>query len=263
LGARRGKFFDGKIKPIPGHNMGLATAGGFILWLGWFGFNAGSTMAADPSAIAHIGTTTMLASLAGIFGALAMSYGLNKTYDLSMMINGCLAGLVGITAPCAFVSSGSSIIIGLIAGLIVVPAVMFFDRIRIDDPVGALSVHLVGGIWGTLSLGFFAQETFSAAVGNGLLFGGGTTLLKAQALGVIAVGAFVASASSALWLGIKYTIGLRVTEEEEDLGLDLSEMGMACYPADSIVVGSAIGPALAAEQPVLSKAHAKMPLDNK
>jgi len=236
LGARRGKFGrDGSVRPIPGHSIPMATLGGFILWLGWLGFNAGSTMAADPAAISRIAAATMLASFAGILGALVASYVRSRTFDLTLLINGCLAGLVGVTAPCAFVSLGSSVAIGLLAGVIVVPAVALLDRLRIDDPVGAVSVHLFGGVWGTLAVGLFAEARFSADVGNGLLFGGGAGLLGAQALGVVVVGAFVAAASAVFWFAIRKTIGLRVDEEEEHVGLDLSEMGMGAYPADSTV----------------------------
>ncbi len=255
LGPRMGKYQkDGKVRPIPGHNIALATAGGFILWLGWFGFNAGSTMAADPTGIAHIATTTMLASLAGIAGALTINYVLTKGFDLSMMINGCLAGLVGITAGCAFVSAGSAVLIGLVAGLVVVPSVFLFDRIRIDDPVGATSVHLVCGVWGTLAVGLFSQAKFSADVGNGLFYGGGASLLGAQALGVIALGAFVVAISSAAWLSIKALIGLRVDEHEEYIGLDVAEMHMQAYPIEDALGGVRDAPqaatAVALSQPV-------------
>ncbi|MCA9549352.1 MAG: ammonium transporter [Myxococcales bacterium] len=243
LGARKGKYGkDGSIRPIPGHNMALATTGGFILWVGWFGFNAGSTMAADPGAIAHIATTTMLASLAGIAGALVASYIKTKAFDLSMMINGNLAGLVAITAPCAFVSATSLVLIGFAAGTIVVGGVELFDRLKVDDPVGATSVHLLGGVWGTLALGLFAEARFSADVGNGLFFGGGVSLLGAQAIGVVSVAAFVLAASSAIWLGIKYTMGLRVDEEEEFLGLDITEMRMRAYPQDDLTGMRPIAP---------------------
>ena len=240
LGPRRGKYDKaGNMKPIPGHNMALATAGGFILWIGWFGFNAGSTMAADAAGIAHIGTTTMMASLAGITGALITNYLRNESFDLTMMINGCLAGLVGITAPCAFVSAGSAVVIGAVAGILVVLAIEAFDKVKVDDPVGATSVHLVCGVWGTLALGLFAEAQFSADVGNGLLFGGGLSLLGAQLLGVVAVGAFVVSVSTVVWLAIRATIGLRVDEEEEYMGLDVSEMKLSAYPADAYATGNA------------------------
>lgn len=242
LGPRRGKYGrNGEVKPIPGHSISLATAGGFILWLGWIGFNAGSTMAADAVAIAHIATVTVLASFAGIIGSLAATWARARTFDLTMMINGCLAGLVAVTAPCAFVSAPSAVIIGLVGGLMVVPAVVFFDRLRVDDPVGATSVHLIGGIWGTLAVGLFAEARFSADVGDGLLYGGGASLLGTQALGILAVGAFVTVASAALWLGIRKVMGLRVDDEEEYVGLDIAEMGMEAYPSDSTRRGLARG----------------------
>lgn len=235
LGPRMGKFAkDGTVRAMPGHNMALATTGGFILWVGWFGFNAGSTMAADPTAIAHIGTTTLLASLAGISGAMLATYVKTRAFDLSMMLNGCLAGLVAITAPCAFVSAGSSILIGFVGGALVVAGIELFDRLKVDDPVGATSVHLLGGIWGTLAVGLFADAQFSADVGNGLFFGGGLGLLGVQALGVLVVGLFVVAASTGLWLGIKHTMGLRVDQEEEYLGLDITEMRMRAYPNDDV-----------------------------
>lgn len=240
VGARSGKYTrDGGIRPIPGHNLSLATIGTFILWLGWFGFNAGSTMAGDAMAIAHIATTTLLGSLGGVGGAIVINYLRSKNFDLTMMLNGCLAGLVAVTAPCAFVSAGSSVIIGLVAGAIVPLAVVFFDRIKVDDPVGATSVHLANGIWGTLSLGLFAEARFNASVGNGLFFGGGFKLLGAQALGVVAIGGFVFVASLALWFAIKKTIGLRVTEEEEHIGCDLAEIGVQAYADDPVMAGSA------------------------
>ena len=243
LGPRIGKFTkDGEPKAIPGHSMALATTGGFILWLGWFGFNAGSTMAADPGAIAHVATTTLLASLAGIAGALIAAFIKTKSFDLSMMINGCLGGLVGITAPCAFVSAGSSVIIGFIAGALVVMAIELVDRIRVDDPVGAISVHLVCGIWGTLAVGLFAQAKFSADVGDGVLFGGSAGLLGAQAIGIAAVGAFVSASSFILWKLLDMTIGIRVDEHEELVGLDLAEMRMRAYPADDMAGVRVVSP---------------------
>lgn len=232
LGPRFGKYRkDGTISPIPGHNLGLATIGCFILWLGWFGFNPGSTMAADPGAIAHICVTTNSAAAAGILGATLYSWLRLGKPDLGMTLNGCLAGLVAITAPCAFVSVGSALLIGLVAGFLVVEAVIRFDRIRVDDPVGAISVHLVNGIWGTLALGLFAQEAITpGTTGNGLFFGGGTGLLTAQVIGVASVGAFVFLAASIFWLILKATVGLRVTLQEEIEGLDIGEHGNSAYP---------------------------------
>lgn len=232
LGPRFGKFgANGKINPIPGHNMSLAMIGCLVLWLGWFGFNPGSTMAADPRLISHICLTTNMAAATGILGSTIISWIFLKKPDLGMTINGCLAGLVAITAPCAFVSVSSAAIIGLIAGIIVVAAVIFFDKIKIDDPVGATAVHLVNGIFGTICVGLFAQDWVSpATTGNGLFFGGGAKLLSAQLTGVGAVGVYTFIVSAIAWLAIKYTIGLRVTLQEEIEGLDIGEHGNQAYP---------------------------------
>ncbi|OGX03956.1 MAG: ammonia permease [Omnitrophica bacterium RIFCSPLOWO2_12_FULL_50_11] len=232
LGPRFGKYGpNGRINPIPGHNLALATIGCFILWLGWFGFNPGSTMAAAAADIARICVTTNTAAAAGTLAATFTSWFLLKKPDLGMTLNGCLAGLVAITAPCAFVSVESSLIIGLIAGVIVVFSVVGIDRIRVDDPVGALSVHLVNGIWGTLALGLFAQDMFTpGTTGNGLLFGGGTTLLRAQAIGVVAVGAYTFIAAYVFWMILKATVGIRVSLSEEIMGLDIGEHGNSAYP---------------------------------
>ncbi len=227
LGPRFGKFNHGTITPIPGHNLTAATTGCFVLWLGWFGFNPGSTMAADPGLIAKICVTTNTAAAAAILSATALSWKLLGKPDLGMTLNGCLAGLVAITAPCAFVSVESAFIIGVVAGLLVVPAVMWFDKIRVDDPVGALSVHLVNGVWGTFSLGLFADD---ALTGKGLLMGGGTKLLAAQVTGIIAVGLFTFTAALITWAIIKATIGIRVSLQEEISGLDIGEHGNSAYP---------------------------------
>jgi len=231
LGSRIGKFKpDGTPNAIPGHNMGLATIGAFVLWLGWFGFNPGSTMAADINAISRIVITTNMAASAGILTSTLMSWLLIGKPDLGMTINGCLAGLVAITAPCAYVSPISSIVIGAVAGVLVVLAVLMFDRLRIDDPVGALSVHLVNGVFGTLSVGLFAQDVFiPGTTGNGLFFGGGIGLLKTQLTGVVSVGLFTFLSSLAIWLAIKAVMGLRVSREEEIKGLDIGEHGMEAY----------------------------------
>lgn len=231
LGPRLGKYRDGKIFPIPGHNMTSATLGALVLWLGWFGFNPGSTMAADPASIARICITTNSAAIAGILSSTAVAWIVLGKPDLSMTINGCLAGLVAITAPCAFVSVESSLIIGAIAGVLVVFAVIGFDKIKIDDPVGALSVHLINGIFGTLALGLFAQDVFApGTTGDGLFFGGGFTLLTNQTIGIAAVGAFTFIVSLIVWFLIKKTIGVRVSEAEEVEGLDIGEHGMEAYP---------------------------------
>ena len=232
LGPRLGKYTkDGKIHPIPGHNMSLATIGAFVLWLGWFGFNPGSTMAANPTAISHIVVTTNTAGIVALLAATATAWIVIGKPDLGMSINGLLAGLVAITPCCAYVSVTSSIIIGLIAGVLVVLSVMMFDRLKLDDPVGALSVHLVHGVLGTLFVGLFAQNGIGGiASPNGLFFGGGFELLGKQALGVVCVGGFVFVASALVWLAIKATIGIRVTAKEEIEGLDIGEHGNQGYP---------------------------------
>jgi len=231
LGPRLGKYGkDGRVNPIPGHNMTAATIGTFVLWFGWFGFNPGSTMAADWSAIARIATTTNTAAAAAAFSATLAAWWLLGKPDLSMTLNGCLAGLVAITAPCAFVSVPSSLIIGLIAGVLVVGAVLFFDKIKVDDPVGAISVHLVCGVFGTLAVGLFAQDLIPNTTGNGLFFGGGPKLLLAQLTGVIAAGVFTFAISLIGWGLMKVTIGIRVSPEEEMEGLDVGEHGITAYP---------------------------------
>lgn len=232
LGPRFGKFGPkGEINPIPGHSMSLAVIGTLVLWLGWFGFNPGSTMAADPRLMSHICLTTNMAACTGLLAATIMSTILLKKPDLGMSINGCLAGLVAVTAPCAFVSVGSAAIIGMIAGAIVVPAVIFFDKVRVDDPVGATAVHLVCGVLGTLFVGLFAEDWVSPnTTGNGLFFGGGTKLLMAQATGVVAVAGFVLVTSALTWLLIKALMGIRVSLHEEIEGLDVGEHGNSAYP---------------------------------
>lgn len=237
LGPRRGKYAkDGSIKPIPGHNMTSAALGTFILWLGWFGFNPGSTMAANPEAIGHIVLTTMMAGASGALVATFYAWFRSGRPDFGLTANGALGGLVGITAPCAFVTGGMSILIGAIAGVLIVEGVMFFDRVRADDPVGATSVHLLCGIFGTLALGLFAEPQVAGTVAGvetaGLFYGGGATQLIAQLIGIGVVGLFTVVASMIAWGILKATMGIRVSEEEEFIGLDISEMGMEAYPDD-------------------------------
>lgn len=217
LGARIGKFKDGKVVPIQGHSMPLATIGVFLLWLGWFGFNGGSVLSAKPDATSLTLVTTCLAAAAGAIGSMLTSWILLKKPDLSMVLNGILAGLVGITAGADQMAMGSSIAIGFIAGVIVVLSVLFFDKVGIDDPVGAISVHLVCGIWGTLAVG---------------LFGGlaGTKQLVSQLIGIGAIGAFTFAFAFILFLILKLTMGLRVSAEEEIGGLDIGEHGSHAYP---------------------------------
>ncbi|MDH7605947.1 MAG: ammonium transporter, partial [Melioribacter sp.] len=231
LGPRLNKYKDGKINPIPGHNMTSATIGVFVLWLGWFGFNPGSTMAADVNNISRIVVTTNSAAIAGLLSSTVVAWIVLGKPDLSMTINGCLAGLVAITAGCAFVSVESSLIIGAIAGVIVVFSVIFFDKIKVDDPVGAISVHLVNGVFGTLAVGLFAQDVFMpGTTGNGLFFGGGIKLFTNQLIGVITVGAFTFIISFVVWLILKKLLGIRVSMTEEIEGLDIGEHGMEAYP---------------------------------
>jgi Amt family ammonium transporter len=233
LGARLGKYKDGQVHPIMGHSMTSAALGVFVLWFGWFGFNPGSTMAADWASIAHIAATTNTAAAAAAVTSLITIWLIAGKPDLSMTLNGCLAGLVAITAPCAFVSMGNAMLIGAIAGPLVVLSVLFFDKVHLDDPVGALSVHLVNGVWGTLAVGLFADPTVSPAasvVKPGLLMGGGMTQLMPQIVGVLSVGAFVFLVSLAVWAVIKMVIGLRVSAQEEIEGLDYGEHGNSAYP---------------------------------
>ncbi len=211
LGPRLGKYQNGRISAIPGHNMGFATLGCLILWIGWFGFNPGSELAATAN-VPYIALTTNLAAAAGGVAATFTSWLKDGKPDLSMIINGILAGLVGITAGCADVDYWEAVVIGLIAGIIVVFSVAFFDSIKIDDPVGATSVHLVCGVWGTLAVGIFGTGNFLT-----------------QLIGVIAIGAFTVIFSAVVWSILKFTIGIRVDEEEERRGLDIGEHGMEAY----------------------------------
>lgn len=225
LGPRLGKFVrgtDGRVttRPIMGHSMPLATIGALLLWFGWFGFNGGSVLSADPMAVSYVFVTTSLAAAAGIFGAMIASRFIQKKPDLSMVLNGMLAGLVGITAGADVVSVRSAVLIGAIAGVLVVVAVVLLDRVRLDDPVGAVSVHLVCGIWGTLAVGIFVPEKSFVA----------------QAIGVGAAGAACFPAALALFWVIRQTIGLRVSREEELQGLDIGEHGMEAYAGFQIFV---------------------------
>ncbi len=223
LGPRIGKYAKGHVNAIPGSNMPLATIGVFLLWLGWFGFNGGSVLSADPGAVSFTLVTTCLAAAAGIVGAYFMSEWVQKEPDLSMVLNGCLAGLVGITAGADTVSVKSAVIIGLIAGGLVVLAVIFIDsKLRIDDPVGAISVHLVCGIWGTLAVGIFSMNTEH-------------TFLK-QLTGVAAYGVVTFSLALLLFWILKMLVGIRVPAEEELQGLDIGEHGMEAYPGFQIFV---------------------------
>lgn len=233
LGPRFGKYDKkGKTRPIPGHNMSLATIGLFILWFGWFGFNGGSTMSiSNPADVAHIFMTTNTGAIAGVLTSTIVSWIFLGKPDLGMTINGCLAGLVAVTAGCAYISVPSSLLIGSIAGIIVVFSVLMFDKLKLDDPVGATSVHLANGLFGTICVGLFAQEgVTSLSSTSGLLFGGGFSLLGVQLLGMVVVAAFIFPISLVVWFVIKKTVGLRVSLEEEIAGLDVGEHGNNAYP---------------------------------
>lgn len=235
LGPRLGKYNrDGSSNAIPGHNIPLSALGVFILWFGWFGFNPGSTTAGTNLSIAIIAVTTNLAAAAGAVGAMLTTWWRFGKPDPSMALNGALAGLVAITAPCACVSPTSAIIIGLIAGILVVFSVEFFDKVlHIDDPVGAISVHGVCGAWGTLAVGLFAEASYGEASGigtiNGLFFGGGWKQLGIQAIGVGSVFVWVVLSSFIVFYFAKATFGLRVSDEEQLKGLDIGEHGMEAY----------------------------------
>ncbi|AVX19681.1 ammonium transporter [Carboxydocella sporoproducens DSM 16521] len=230
LGPRLGKYGkDGTINAIPGHNIPLAALGGFILWFGWFGFNAGSTLSALHKDIGLIALNTNLAAAAGgTMGCLYTMFRFGKA-DVSMAINGALAGLVAITAGCAYLEPAAAVAVGLIAGLLVVEAIGLFDRLRIDDPVGAIAVHGVGGSFGTLAVGLLAKD-------GGLFYGGGWHLFQVQLIGLLAVSVFAFAATYLLFRLLAATIGIRVSAEEELEGLDIAEHGFQAY--NELVNGS-------------------------
>lgn len=219
LGARIGKFKpDGSLGAIPGHNIPLAMAGVLILWMGWFGFNGGSVLSADPAATSLVLVTTCLAAAAGGVFASIFSTILYKNMDLTMFLNGILGGLVGITAGADVMSPGDAIAVGAIAGVIIVLGVALIDKIRLDDPVGAVAVHLICGLWGTLAVGIFGNLA-------------GWDQLLAQATGILVYALFCLSTSFAIIYGLKKTMGIRVTKREEIEGLDMHEHGMEAYEA--------------------------------
>ncbi|HEX2936089.1 MAG TPA: ammonium transporter [Bacteroidales bacterium] len=224
LGPRIGKYKNGKVNAIPGHSLTLGALGVFILWIGWFGFNPGSTLSmSNPGLVAKIFVTTNAAAAAGGIATMIFVWLKYGKPTLSMTLNGVLAGLVAITAGCDAVTPGGAIVIGVMAGILVVLSVEFFDKIlKIDDPVGAISVHGICGAFGTLMVGFFAEQ-------GGLLYGGGTGMLASQALGVVSVAGWALATGFVLFLALKYTIGIRVTPKEEENGLDYYEHGETCY----------------------------------
>ncbi len=217
LGPRAGKYTSKGIKPIPGHSMPLATVGVFLLWFGWFGFNGGSVLSADPGLVSLVFVTTTIAAAAGCLGSIVTSKLVYNSFDLGMALNGILGGLVGITASADSVSVGSALVIGLIAGAIIPLSVGFFDKIKIDDPVGATSVHLVCGIWGTIAVALFG--TFDEGIGT----------LSVQLLGIAAVGIFTFTFAFLVFYILKITVGIRVDIEEETKGLDIGEHQAVAY----------------------------------
>jgi Amt family ammonium transporter len=234
LKPRIGKYNkDGTVNAIQGHNQVFSTVSVLLLWVGWFGFNAGSTVAVGDGFFGYVAFNTQLAAGAGAVAALIVSWIFLGKADIPTMLNGALAGLVAITASCAFVEPWAAVVIGIVAGGLMYFTMKFFDKVKVDDPVGVLSVHGVAGIIGTLSTGFFATGELAEKVGvgkAGLFYGGGVDQLVVQLYGVITSGVFAFVVSfAALWL-IKKAIGLRVTEEEEVIGLDLSEHGSYGYP---------------------------------
>jgi Amt family ammonium transporter len=220
LGPRIGKYVDGRIMPIPGHSMPLATVGVFMLWLGWFGFNGGSVQSADPAQVSKVLVTTSLSAAAAALSAMFVSFFITKTLDLSLLLNGILGGLVSITAGANVMSPTDAILIGLIAGALVVGSILLFDQIKVDDPVGATSVHLVCGIFGTLAVGIFGEKA-------------SFDQLTSQMIGIAVTGAFIFTISIGVFLLIDKTIGLRVTAKEELEGLDIGEHGMRAYNIES------------------------------
>lgn len=239
VGARKGRFSGGKVTAFPGHSLPLGVLGVFILWVGWYGFNAGSTLALSGGAAdiaARVAVTTTLAAGAGGATAMIVSWLQHGKSDLSLTLNGILGGLVAITAGCATLAPWAAIVAGVVAGFIIVYGVMLLDMLKIDDPVGAVPVHLMNGAWGTLVVGLLASQSLmeNAAYGDGsvygLLLGGGSDLFITQLIGVVAVGVWTVVVSSAVFMGIKFTVGLRVSDAEEDAGLDVYEHGMEAYP---------------------------------
>nr|WP_217523163.1 ammonium transporter [Pleurocapsa sp. PCC 7327] len=242
LGPRIGKYQNGNSLALPGHNLTTATLGGLILWLGWFGFNAGSTLAVEPHVITHVLLTTNMAAATGGIAATVTSWWYFGKPDLSVTINGVLSGLVGITASCRFVTIGWAGVIGLVAGVVVVFAVDFFDKLQIDDPVGAIAVHLVGGIWGTLAVALFALGSdvnlnpnfvlYEEGPARGLLIGGGLAGLRqlfVQLLGIASISLLTTILSWLAWSSIKWAVGMRVSFDAELKGLDISEHGLHAY----------------------------------
>ena len=238
VGARKGRFVNGQVNAFPGHSLPLGVLGVFMLWVGWYGFNAGSTLGLSggmAEIAARVAVTTTLAAGAGGASAMLISWVRQGKSDLSLTLNGILGGLVAITAGTATLEPWAAIVAGVVAGFIIVFGVALLDTLKIDDPVGAVPVHLMNGIWGTLAVGLLSSEAlmdnaYGVTSTWGLLLGGGTDLLITQVVGILAVGFWTVLASAILFGVIKATIGLRVSEAEEDAGLDVYEHGMEAYP---------------------------------
>lgn len=232
LKPRIGKYNkDGSANNLAGHNQVFTALSVLLLWVGWFGFNAGSTLSADKGFFGFVALNTNLGAAAGTVAAMIVSWMVMGKADVSMMLNGALAGLVAITASCGFVDTWAAIVIGFIAGILVFYSIRFFENRKIDDPIAALSVHGTAGIWGTLSNGFFATKELATVGKPGLFYGGGFHQLGVQTIGVISCGAFAFIASYIILIIMKAVMnGLRVTEEEEIMGLDISEHGSYGYP---------------------------------
>ncbi|MCI0334805.1 MAG: ammonium transporter, partial [Planctomycetes bacterium] len=237
IGPRIGKFgADGSPRVIGGHNLPLAALGVFILWLGWFGFNAGSTLGfEDPGQIALIAVNTNLAAATSAIVAMSVAWLKFGKPDLALALNGALAGLVGVTAPCAAVSPLAAVAIGAVSGVIVVYGIVVLDRCRLDDPVGAVSVHGFCGVWGTLAVGLFGQAALGANA-DGLLYGGGLAALGVQAIGTVSCIAFVIVCMTVVFKAIDLAFGLRVSREAELRGLDVREHGMESYSGFQIFI---------------------------
>ena len=249
VGPRIGKFNrDGSVGVIPGHNIGMASLGMFILWFGWYGFNPGSTLGLSggfAEIAARVAVTTTLAACAGALTAVVASKVMTGKYDMGFTVNGVLGGLVAITAGCATVEPWAAVVIGAVGSLVVMGGVKLLDTLRVDDPVGAVPVHMMGGIWGVLAVGLFSSRdlmlnAYGAESSYGLLMGGGAEQLAAQAVGIGAIVGWTLVMSGALFAAIKFTIGLRVSEQEEIEGLDIGEHGMAAYPDFSAAPGAGV-----------------------
>lgn len=240
LGARMGKYGPGgRVNAIPGHNFSIATVGMFILWFGWYGFNPGSTLVLSgggAALAAKVAVNTTLAACAGGAAAVIYSKIITGRYDPGLLINGILAGLVAVTAPCATIDPWAAVVIGVVGSILMYAAVVALDAVKIDDPVGAFPVHGIGGLWGVVAVGLFSskagieQAGYSDPSAYGLLLGGGFDQLAVQLLGAATIIAWVVATAFILFMGIKLTVGMRVPPEEEEKGLDLMEHGLDSYP---------------------------------